>query len=480
MVLWAGPGAPARTPEGECGSPALLPGSKTRDMEDRYSSISYYEIPNADNSENQVEEGGSVPAAAGTPESSMLGTKRFILEAPEGEKEEPEGPLREQDLKEAYIELIRGVQEWQDGCVYPGELGLDVKLGCGEFSWPTGEVTSSPLLPRFSQPSELAPCRWLKRKGTGLPEGLDLDEQGQRARPTPEARPLGGCSPHCRLPPTPTPWCGSPNGVVSSPAQSGRPAPGWLLGHGPCFLFPVAPHWTQGRPRGSGPRAQVTGASRRPTWLPGRIPFFKFCYECGRCIGVRLTPCTRCYGILTCSEYCETKAWSDFHRRDCHSLVAIGRIHPALFTREPLQQRGNEPQKSATLKLPRKSRCLRSTYSHERASGRPPACTGLREELGQQERGPPQDSRRGGRLSTQLLPGSCPGRPELRPRPSRSCDPCRTPSVGRHSPPRVGCLVSPPTPGWGPCSLHSRGPGSWLLVLQCSRAPGDRGALQNV
>ncbi|KAJ8781666.1 hypothetical protein J1605_010924 [Eschrichtius robustus] len=109
-------------------------------MEDRYSSISYYEIPNADNSENQVEEGGSVPAAAGTPESSMLGTKRFIPEAPEGEKEEPEGPLREQDLKEAYIELIRGVQEWQDGCVYRGEFGLDVKLGCGEFSWPTGEV----------------------------------------------------------------------------------------------------------------------------------------------------------------------------------------------------------------------------------------------------------------------------------------------------------------------------------------------------
>ncbi|XP_068400202.1 ankyrin repeat and MYND domain-containing protein 1 isoform X4 [Eschrichtius robustus] len=63
----------------------------------------------------------------------------FIPEAPEGEKEEPEGPLREQDLKEAYIELIRGVQEWQDGCVYRGEFGLDVKLGCGEFSWPTGE-----------------------------------------------------------------------------------------------------------------------------------------------------------------------------------------------------------------------------------------------------------------------------------------------------------------------------------------------------
>ena len=87
------------------------------------------------------------------------------------------------------------------------------------------------------------------------------------------------------------------------------------------------------------------------------------------------------------------------------SFPPTGRIHPALFTREPLQQRGNEPQKSATLKLPCKSRCLYSTYSHERVSGRPPACTGLQEELGQQERGPPQDSRRGGRVSTGVAAG---------------------------------------------------------------------------
>lgn len=64
---------------------------------------------------------------------------RDIPEAPE-EEEESEGPPREQDLKEAYIQLVRGVQEWQDGCVYQGDFGLDTKLGHGEFSWPTGEV----------------------------------------------------------------------------------------------------------------------------------------------------------------------------------------------------------------------------------------------------------------------------------------------------------------------------------------------------
>uniref|UniRef100_A0A673SVJ3 MYND-type domain-containing protein n=1 Tax=Suricata suricatta TaxID=37032 RepID=A0A673SVJ3_SURSU len=53
------------------------------------------------------------------------------------------------------------------------------------------------------------------------------------------------------------------------------------------------------------------------------IPFFKFCYHCGRSIGVHLVPCTHCYGILTCSKHCKTRAWNDFHKRECGSLTAI-------------------------------------------------------------------------------------------------------------------------------------------------------------
>ncbi|RVE73603.1 hypothetical protein OJAV_G00033050 [Oryzias javanicus] len=50
-----------------------------------------------------------------------------------------------------------------------------------------------------------------------------------------------------------------------------------------------------------------------------REPVFKFCYQCGRSLSVKLIACSHCHRVFYCSRSCKLKAWDERHKLECMS-----------------------------------------------------------------------------------------------------------------------------------------------------------------
>jgi len=43
----------------------------------------------------------------------------------------------------------------------------------------------------------------------------------------------------------------------------------------------------------------------------------KWCYYCGKSVGIKLTPCSRCKKVFYCSNNCKQRAWNEIHKSEC-------------------------------------------------------------------------------------------------------------------------------------------------------------------
>ncbi|XP_041647460.1 ankyrin repeat and MYND domain-containing protein 1 [Cheilinus undulatus] len=93
-------------------------------------------------------------------------------------------------------------------------------------------------------------------------------------------------------------------------------------------------------------RARVVSSKEPPPSSEG--PEFKFCYQCGRSVFVKLTACSRCHKVLYCSRNCKLEAWDERHKQECTRVSASADATQKIVV---FKSQGGPRPLTATLKL---------------------------------------------------------------------------------------------------------------------------------